>query len=212
MASYDRMMSGMGQKSTAGHRAAALTDAVLEIVADRGLDQVTVREVATAANVSIGTVQHYFPTKDAMLVAAFDEVVRRIRARIASVELGPDVRSNLSAVLRELLPLDDQRAGEVRVQLAFAAHAAHSPALADVQRTVLDEISDALAEAFAHAWGTDPPGARCRHAAQAALATADGLALHAVSSGARPRQPQLTAPLELLLDALMADGGHPTSS
>jgi AcrR family transcriptional regulator len=46
------------------------------IVAERGLDDVSVREVASAAGVSIGTVQHYFRTKDDMLFTAFQDVVR----------------------------------------------------------------------------------------------------------------------------------------
>ena len=38
-------------------RRTQLTDALLSITATRGLDQVSVREVASAAGVSIGTVQ-----------------------------------------------------------------------------------------------------------------------------------------------------------
>ena len=63
------------------HRLRQLTDVVLGITATGGLDQVSVREVAGAAGVSIGTVQHYFATKDEMLVFAFRQVVERTRAR-----------------------------------------------------------------------------------------------------------------------------------
>jgi len=199
----------MEQKSSPSPRAAALTEALLGIVADRGLEHVSVREVAAAAGVSIGTVQHHFPTKDAMLTAAFEEVVRRIRGRIAAVPLGADVRHNLSAVLQELLPLDRRRAREVRIQIAFAARAATSSGLAEMQRAVLAELNDGLQQAFALAWGEQATPARCRHAAQAAAAATDGLALHAVSSGGWPTARQLTATLELMLDALLAAGADP---
>lgn len=194
----------MQPKSSPSPRAAALTDTVLGIVAERGLDHVSVREVAAAGGVSIGTVQHYFPTKDAMLAGAYAEVVRRIRTRMSSVELGPDARRNLSVVLRELLPLDDQRNREVRMQIAFAARAAVAPDLAEIQRTALTELREALVDAFALAWGDDARARRGRHAAGAAIAVADGLALHAISSDGWLSPRQLTAALELTLDALVS--------
>jgi AcrR family transcriptional regulator len=197
----------MPRVSTPKAREVALTDALLGIVADRGLDQVSVREVASAAEVSIGTVQHYFPTKDAMLAAAFNAVVQRIRSRLEAVELGPDGRRNLSAVLRELLPLDDRRRAEAAIEVAFAARAATAPALADIQRAVLAEIHGAIAAAFATAWGAEASAERCRRAAHVAVATADGLALHAVSSNGALSPDELAAALELMLDALLPAAG-----
>jgi AcrR family transcriptional regulator len=202
------MMPGVEQLSSPRPRETALTDALLGIVAERGLDQVSVREVASAAGVSIGTVQHYFSTKDDMLAAAFNEVVRRIRTRMTSVCLGPDLRRNLSAVLRELLPLDDRRAAEARIQIAFAARAATSPALAHIQRTVLTEITEALTEAFADAAAGSATAAQCQVAAQVAVAAADGLALHAVSSGGWISAQQLSAALEFLLNVLLPDAAR----
>src|SRR5262245_136809 len=134
------MMPGMRRESSPPRKETAVTDALLHIVAERGLDRVSVREVAAVANVSIGTVQHYFPTKDRMLAAAYEEVVRRIRSRLEAVKLGADVRQNLSAVLAELLPLDARRVAESRVHLAFAARAATMPELAQTQRVALAEI------------------------------------------------------------------------
>lgn len=199
-------MPPVGQLSSPRPREAVLTDALLGIVADRGLDQVSVREVASAAGVSIGTVQHYFPTKDDMLAAAFNEVVRRIRIRMTSICFGPDARSNISAVLHELLPLDGRRAEEARIQVAFAARAATSPELAAIQRTVLTEITEALTGAFSLA-AANGMAEQCRTAAHIAVAAADGLALHAVSSNGWLPASQLTAALELLLDVLVP-GSH----
>src|SRR5215469_3241598 len=121
---YGSRMSGIRQK-----RLSELTDVLLSITATRGLDQVSVREVAAAAGVSIGTVQHYFATKDEMLVFAFRQVVERTRARVAGIDAGAGPRQALGAALRELLPLDQPRLAECRVYLAFAARAATSPRL-----------------------------------------------------------------------------------
>lgn len=190
--------------SAAKPTAAAITDALLAIVAERGMSHATVREVAAAAGVSIGTVQHYYPTKDVMLSAAFAEVVQRVRTRLESTRLGPDVRQNLSTVLREILPLDERRRVEARIQVAFAARAATSQALADIQRTVLGEVHEALSAAFALALDRDVPVERCRLAAHAALAVADGLAMHAVSTRRWLTASALNSTLELVLDGLTA--------
>lgn len=194
----------MLQKSNPVPRQAAITQALLRIVAERGLEEVSVREVAAGAGVSIGTVQHYFPTKDVMLAAAYQEVLRSIRARIEAVEFGPDIRANLSAVLAELLPLDRRRRAETRIHLAFAARAATMPALAAIQRAALSELHRGLADAFALAWAGRATRADSQLAAHAAIAAADGLALHAASSAGWLTRQRLRSVLELTLDALMA--------
>ncbi|UPK75418.1 TetR/AcrR family transcriptional regulator [Nocardioidaceae bacterium SCSIO 66511] len=194
----------MGTESSESRRSAEITEALLDIVDRHGLDRVSVREVAAQAGVSIGTVQHYFPTKDTMLSGAYDEVVRRLRARLSAVRLGEDVRQNLSVVLRELLPLDKRRVAEVRIHLAFAARAATVPGLATTQRAALAEMHEALADALNAAWGSAPGEVRAELAAHAALAMADGLALHAVSSGRWLSRREQAEALELGLDALLA--------
>lgn len=174
------MILCMEQMSTVRTTAAVITEAILAIVADQGLDHATVREVARVAGVSIGTVQHHFPTKDAMLAGAFSGVVRHVRARLESITFGQDAQRNVAAVLEEILPLDKRRQREGRIQLAFAIRAMHQPELAAIQRTVLDDLHAALTTSLAKAGDGDPT--RSRLAAHAALALADGLALHALST------------------------------
>jgi AcrR family transcriptional regulator len=179
-----------------------ITEAVLRIGAEQGVEHVSIRVVAAAAGVSIGTVQHHFPTKDALLQAAYVEVLDRIAARIETVALGEDPRLILTAVLAELLPLDRERAWETRVHLAFAARAATSPPLADTQRAALSRLRTGLAASFARATGA--PSERCELAAHVAIAVADGLALHAVSAEGWLSEPVQRAALKLALDALVA--------
>lgn len=194
----------MTDLSNAISKRTAVTNAMLHIVATYGLDQLSVREVAAAAHVSIGTVQHYFPTKDAMLSAAYEEVVARIRTRLQAVKLGADPRKNLAVVLRELLPLDEQRTVECRIHLAFAARAATKPELAQIQRASLAELHAGVTDAFTLAWNGRASRASSAVAAHAAIAIADGLALHAVSSESWLPPRRQTACLNFALDALMA--------
>ena len=203
------MILGVEQMSNPSPAATAILDALLAVVDQQGLDRATVREVASTAGISIGTVQHYFPTKDAMLTAAFAEVVRRIRARIEGTLAGSDdVRANLSAVLRELLPLDERRRTEARIQIAFAARAARSPALADLQREVLTDVHQALTTAFALICDDEPDAPRCRLAAHAALALTDGLALHAVSATGWLTEHDMTAALDQFLETSPANSAN----
>jgi AcrR family transcriptional regulator len=190
--------------SSSKPRQSAITDALLQIVAERGFEEVSVREVAAGAGVSIGTVQHYFPTKDEMLVAAYHEVVSRVRARLTRLPVGEDNRKYLSSVLSEILPVDERRRIEARIHVAFAARAANAPRLADIQRTVLGDIHFAVSCAFARALGRRSPDRYCGLLAHAAIATVDGLALHAISSGGWPPARRQVATMELTLDALLA--------
>lgn len=125
-----------------------LLDALVRITAERGLDQASIREVAAAAGVSVGTVQYYCRSKDEMLRMAFEYVTRRIIARATSIEKTGTVGPVLRRGLMEFLPLDDARGAEARVYLAFAARAAVSPDLAAVQHALQGEIGVLCADAF----------------------------------------------------------------
>jgi hypothetical protein len=108
-----------------------------------------------------------------------------------------------------LLPLDEHRAVESRIHLAFAAPAATMPQLARTQRTALADLHQAVTQAFATVWGDRASRTTCSLAAHAAIAAADGLALHAVSSRGWLSRRRQTATIELALDALMAIHGTP---
>ncbi|ADB48690.1 TetR/AcrR family transcriptional regulator [Conexibacter woesei] len=149
-----------------------LTRVLLALVAERGLEGASVRAVASAAGVSIGTVQHYFRSKDEMLLFAFRQTGSDLTERAERIaRRALSVRAAIRGILLELLPLDARREAEARVGIAFAAHAMTAPRLAGVLRDDLDELRRELADAFAQAKVADPP-----QAASAAMALVDGLA------------------------------------
>lgn len=193
----------MSDSSRASSPAAThLMETVCSIIATEGLDAATVREVASAAGVSIGAVQHHFRSKDEMLAAAFRHVVDVTERRISEVQLGTDIRRNLAAILRELLPLDEPRLHEAKVYVAFAARAATSPDLAEIQRRTLDRVSAELAEAFrAAAERSDMTitTAVARKEAELLLAVTDGLTFDAVTRGQQPDARRLGALLDTYL-------------
>ncbi len=183
-----------------------LVDTMLDVIAGDGLDRLSVREVATRAGVSIGAVQYHFPSKDDMLSAAFEDVVARIRARVQHLSFGPDLRANLRAVLEQLLPLDERRADEARIHLAFAARASVTPTLAAIQDRTLSQIHAELGAAIAQ-FRPDSPETpqRAADTARALLALTDGLALHAASAPGLHDPDVLTRALASAIDALLAE-------
>ena len=158
-------------------------DALMTIISDRGLDQASLREVATAAGVSLGTVQYYCRSKDEMLQMTFEHVIGRILERATGVERVGHVGSVLRLGLLEFLPLDQRRGVEARVYLAFAARAAVTPNLAAVQHRLMSESRALCAEALAVARerGQARPGLDAEAAAAAIVAMVDGLLLHMLS-------------------------------
>ncbi len=120
--------------TTNPHRLAA---ALLQVAARSGLDSASVREVASEAGVSIGAVQHHFPTKDEMLAFAFRALADRVLGRLSSTDPDIDPSRTLFAALSQLLPLDEQRASEAQVMAAFAVRAATSPPLGAIRHATL---------------------------------------------------------------------------
>ncbi len=178
-------------------------DAVITIVARRGLDAVSVRNVAAEAGVSGGAVQHHFPTKHSMLGEAMDAVVDRVRARIARVPTGT-APAALRGIAAQLVPLDPQRAAEGRVCLAFLARAAVDPELAAHHQNRWQQLEDVFSALFAASRGRASPTPADRTAAGLLLGLLDGLAIAGLIETdrlpARRIRALIAAQLDLLLD------------
>ncbi|MEL4505795.1 TetR/AcrR family transcriptional regulator [Luteococcus sp. H138] len=69
---------GRGRGTPAGLNAQVLRQAVLEVADTEGLDAVSVRNVARHLGVEAMSIYHWYPNKDALLAAAWDEVVCRL--------------------------------------------------------------------------------------------------------------------------------------
>ena len=171
-----------------------LLKALVSITAERGLDQVSIREVAAGAGVSIGTVQYYCRSKDDMLEMAFrhilDRMVERVERLTVPGRVGPAIQAGATASSC-LWTTPDAR--ECRVYLAFAARAAvcprlHRPSSTSCSAACGGRCADAFEVAIERdgAGGTfEPEGRRGRHPA-----LVDGLLLHMLTdpTGLRAKQ------------------------
>ena len=63
-------------------------DAALTLFRERGFDDTTMRDVAAAAGMSLGAAYHYFPSKDAIVLAYYDHVSREHSRRVVADAAG----------------------------------------------------------------------------------------------------------------------------
>ena len=136
------------------HNRRRLSDATWELIADGGLESVSLRTVAARAGVSMGRVQYYFASKDDLLLhalrGAHTRMERRIEARL-SVEPDDDPRVALLAILDELLGEHPETRDAIRVHLAFAARARDDERLAEVLTEGDHEIRELAVHVVAQA-------------------------------------------------------------
>jgi AcrR family transcriptional regulator len=166
-----------------------IADALLRVISRDGLEAVSLRHVATEAGVTAGMVQHYFPSKDAMMEfamrAASARFEQRITANLEGLGASPDPGRILRATLSGLLPADAE-ADDARVALAFQTYAASRAAAAgkleEGNARLREHVAGLIDAAGA---GVDNP----RVAATALLATAEGLGVQMLSA----RLPKKTA-------------------
>jgi|SoiMethySBSTD1v2_1073268.scaffolds.fasta_scaffold00354_41 AcrR family transcriptional regulator len=78
----------------------------LELFRKRGFDRTTMRDIAKAAGTSLGAAYYYFPSKEAIVLSYYEELVESFEARAREVfERTPDLRERLRGVFHAKLDL-----------------------------------------------------------------------------------------------------------
>lgn len=167
-------------------RRRAIADALWRVVARDGFEGVSLRHVAAEARVSMGLVQHYFRTKEQMLLFALDSMEERAGGRFAA-ELArlpdpPPPRAAVRAFLLQLLPLDEARRTEGHSMYALLAGALRHGELGDRLHAGMAQLHEFVTMQVAAA-GVAPDADR---AAATLLALTDGLAAHVLGGYLTP--------------------------
>ncbi|WP_214322933.1 TetR/AcrR family transcriptional regulator [Nonomuraea sediminis] len=124
-----------------------IAEAVHRIIHDKGMESVSLREVAAEAGMSMGTVQYYVTTKDQMLLLALEHFRVWIGIRVAAVTARQSTPLDLlRGTVLELLPLDDERSYLNRIGLAFQASSVVADDQAAAMRLGLPHLLSLLAE------------------------------------------------------------------
>jgi AcrR family transcriptional regulator len=116
-------------------RRAAILDAAIAEIAERGFARTTSRHVAARAGVTHGLLHHYFPDHDTLLAAAFERVALE---EIAEAEEFLAADRDPIAQLQQLIEPYGPGGGEDAYRMWFEAwaEAAHSPALRSITAKV----------------------------------------------------------------------------
>jgi TetR/AcrR family transcriptional repressor of bet genes len=167
----------------------AIAGAAIDVINDVGLDAARLRDVARAANVTTGAVTHYFDSKEAVLEAALEEVVRRILARQDRAKGPIDAKAFIRQAC-SYLPLDDESRREWRVWFAFWGRAIADERLRALHRRYYEEIVSRVPT-------------RSRRRADAIIAAIDGVGMRATLEPEQwpPRRQRET--LAILLEPLL---------
>jgi AcrR family transcriptional regulator len=72
----------------------------LRLFAERGYASTPVDAIVKAAGISPGLLYHYFPSKQAVLAALFEESLADVRASFAAADAEPEPRKRLPVLLR----------------------------------------------------------------------------------------------------------------
>ncbi|MFK8909666.1 TetR/AcrR family transcriptional regulator [Streptomyces sp. YS-3] len=150
----------------------ALADAALTLFLKRGYEQVSVRDIAEAADVSTTTLFKHFSGKEALV---FDQDAGQEAALVAAVRERPQGQS-IPAALREHILHARIRSNSADPRFAqFAELVEATPALSDYRHRMWMRHQTALAGAIAADIGSPPDDVTCAALARFALEAA-GLA------------------------------------
>lgn len=190
-----------------------LVDATWRVIAERGIDAATMREIAAEAGFANGALKPYFDSKDRLLDFAFEHIFAQTNRRMEGATAGVSGRDALRAYCHEILPLDEERLAEARVAIAFWHKAARDPAKAALHERSMDQWRSALAGLLREAGFTGQGAHDAAGPGSAAdLATAVGAVMDlvlgaqitATLSPGHHGPKQLVAQLDRLLDGILA--------
>jgi len=185
-----------------------LVRAAWRVIAERGIDEVTIREIAREAGYSSGVLAHYFENKDDLLAHAsrisHEQIYERYEAEVDT----PRRYDALREVLMDNLPLDAQRELETRIEMSFWARSLRNASLSKIQHEKsghLRGLIKELVESSQAEEGAIAPEHSAEQVVDLLAALIDGLSLHALLYPDRMTKQRQQAAMEFALALLAPD-------
>ncbi|GAA0458899.1 TetR family transcriptional regulator [Paractinoplanes deccanensis] len=145
-----------------------IADTAARLFAERGYEQVTVSEVARAAEVAEQTLYNYFPAKEHLVTDREDEMQQRLTELIRSRPAGTTPAAAVRGLLLETVAaIRGMPAENARGNLGYLASI--SPAVNRLALEVTDRLATALAAAIAATSDVTPEVARLQGIALAGV-------------------------------------------
>jgi len=181
--------------------------AAWRVIAARGIDEVTIREIARESGYSSGVLAHYFENKDDLLAHALRLSHTRIQKRYDAEVQAPLAADALKGILLDNLPLDEQRELETRIEMSFWARALRNEALHEIQEQESETLRALLRELVekAQAEGRVSTAHEMEETIELLGAVIDGISLHALLYPDRLPAEKQARVMEFALELLAPD-------
>lgn len=168
-----------------------IAQAVWAVIAERGIEGVTLRCVAAEAGVSVGRIQHYHASREELVRDSCRELLKAATQRFEAAGDATPVE-RLRRLILGWIPTTPEFAIGTSIWLAYEAKSVDDPVIAElVQRGHAGGVRETAA-LLGECGVADAPAVALR-----LMATAEGLAIRVLVGGLEPR-----AATELLEDLI----------
>ncbi|GAA4015814.1 hypothetical protein GCM10022631_30090 [Deinococcus rubellus] len=149
----------------------AISDTATRLFFERGFDEVTVDEIAAAADVGRKTVFNHFPRKEDMFFDRDEEIREMLRAAVWQRVSGVSPIEALRLLAHQLVKEQSYYVNFSAVSLGWVKTIESSETLKARARAVRDELSQVLTVVLAESIGQDPADPNAALASGLILAT-----------------------------------------
>jgi AcrR family transcriptional regulator len=163
-----------------------LTEAAARVIARKGYVAATLRDVASEAGTSTGTLNYYYQGKDDLFAATLRAASERYQGELsAAVAAAGSARDKLVAMARVATPSTPAGCEGHALWIDFWAQAARDESLRELNERIYDRWRSAIATIVreGQAAGAFAPAADPAAFARGYAAVIDGLATHVVLHG-----------------------------
>ncbi len=164
----------MPKKVDHAGRRLALSMHAVEVIADKGIENLRLVDVARRMGVTTGLVTHYFEDKDAVLAAALEYVAGELVYHSQEDESFTSL-DEMYQYFAEILPLDETRRRHWKVWIAFWSRPMTNPVLAEIHQRYNEAFRAQLVPAIKRLQLHDDPAS----AANTVITVIDAIATHA---------------------------------
>jgi AcrR family transcriptional regulator len=190
-----------------------ICDALLDTVADAGLNGATIRAVADRSGWSTGVIGHYFRGRQDLLLGGLRRAAEILAEHNTRVLDTLDGLQALEQILEGSVPLDGRRLALSRIFFFFFVEAMTDPALRQEVETYLVGWRKSVARAIKRAQeaGDIPPDVNRKAIAIDLVGLVDGLSIHALVDDAIMTHLREQSPVRFWLRRLTAPGSFSKS-
>jgi AcrR family transcriptional regulator len=178
----------------------------------RGYDNTTNREIAAGAGITAAAIYHYFPSKDRLFVAVFEDVQAKVYdAFEAAVARETAFVAQFDAVLDTMLELGDHDPLLAPFVVGVVTEASHHPDLREALARLRPRHEEFLTELCTQAQqrGELPESLRVRNAVDAMSGVIGGLARLSVTVHDRKRMHAVAKMYKAMARSVMSRAASP---